>query len=393
MGTKLKILIYRWHAYNQFDLEQNLSAMGHELEVYSHEPENCDYDEKFSVEFGRKLEQGMYDAVISINYFTVVSNVCENHGIIYIAWNCDSPLFSMQNQSIFNKCNRIFCFDRLDYLKLKELGAEHVWHLPLCADTHRIHALLQEQREEIEMYRGEVAFVGSLYEDNSYDSLKETLPEYIRGYCDAAVLAQTNISGGNILDRMITEEMMLELEKIFDVKQEPDSFVEASDIFVNNVLGFKAASDTRIAILSALGNTTGVELYSESHKKLTPGVHRHGTVSYHSQMPLVFAGSDVNLNITIPNIRSGVPLRVFDVLAAGGFLITNYQPELSMLFDIGQDLVVYDDTEDLLRKVSYYMEHPQERKSIAQNGRKKVEERHTYFLRLQEMLEKVMGIG
>lgn len=393
MNKKIKFLVYRWHAYNQFDLEENLSAMGYELDVYTHEPENCDYDEEFSAEFGRKLQQGNFDAVISINYFTVVSNVCEAHDMIYIAWNCDSPLFSMQNQSIFNDCNRIFCFDSLDCLKLKELGVEHVWHLPLCADTRRIDALLQDRCGEIENYRGEVAFVGSLYEENSYDSLKETLPEYIRGYCDAAILAQTNISGGNILDRMITEDILMDIEEIFDVKQEKDSFVEASDIFVNNVLGFKAASDTRISILSALGETTGVELYSESERVVSPGIRRHGTVSYWSEMPLVFAGSEINLNITIPNIRSGVPLRVFDVLAAGGFLITNYQPELSMLFDIGVDLVVYDDTEDLLQKVSYYREHPQERKAIAENGRKKVADLHTYFHRLQEMLEKVTGIG
>ena len=393
MGTKLKFLIYRWHAYNQFDLEENLSAMGHELDIYCCESETCGCDEDFSVEFDRKLRQANYDAVISINYFATVSNVCQNHGITYIAWNCDSPLFSMQNQSIFNDCNRIFCFDYLDYMKLKKMGVEPVWHLPLCADTERIDRLLREKSVQMEDYRGAVSFVGSLYEENSYDSLKGTLPEYIRGYCDAAVLAQTNISGGNILDRMITEDILMEIEEIFDVKQERDSFVEASDIFVNNVLGFKAASDTRISILSALGETTGVELYSESERAMPTGVGRHGTVSYWSEMPLVFAGSEINLNITIPNIRSGVPLRVFDVLAAGGFLITNYQPELSMLFEIGRDLVVYDDTEDLLQKVSYYKEHPQERKSIAENGRKKVSDLHTYSHRLQEMLEKATGIG
>ena len=393
MDTKMNFLVYRWNAYNQFDLEKNLSAMGHNLDIYSHEPKNCDYDEAFSVEFSRKLQQGKYDAVISINYFTIVSNACEAHGTIYIAWNCDSPLFSMQNQSIFNRCNRIFCFDYLDYMKLKKQGVEHVWHLPLCADTGRIDALLRDKCEQIENYRGELAFVGSLYEENSYDSLKETLPEYIRGYCDAAVLAQTNISGGNILDRMITDDILMEIEEIFDVKQEKDSFVEASDIFINNVLGYKAASDTRISVLSALGESTTVELYSQSGRALPPGVRKHGTVSYWSEMPLVFAGSDINLNITIPNIRSGVPLRVFDVLAAGGFLITNYQPELSMLFEIGRDLVVYDDTEDLLQKVLYYKTHPQERKSIAENGRKKVEDLHTYSHRLQEMLEKASGIG
>lgn len=34
----------------------------------------------------------------------------------------------------------------------------------------------------MQKYRGDVAFVGSLYERNSYDKIKNRLPEYLRGY-------------------------------------------------------------------------------------------------------------------------------------------------------------------------------------------------------------------
>ena len=65
-------------------------------------------------------------------------------------------------------------------------------------------------------------------------------------------------------------------------------------------------------------------------------------------------------------------MRIFDVLGAGGFLLTNYQEELEDYFEIGKDLVCYSSEEDLLQKTAYYLEHDEERKQIARNGYLKV---------------------
>ena len=42
-----------------------------------------------------------------------------------------------------------------------------------------------------------------------------------------------------------------------------------------------------------------------------------------------FRNSKINLNPTAKGIRSGIPLRIFDILSCSGFLLTNYQSELS----------------------------------------------------------------
>lgn len=60
--------------------------------------------------------------------------------------------------------------------------------------------------------------------------------------------------------------------------------------------------------------------------------------------------SKINLNFTIPNIKSGIPLRVWDVLGAGGFLLTNYQAEIPYYFKEGEDLVCFDGIDDLCEK-------------------------------------------
>ena len=105
-------------------------------------------------------------------------------------------------------------------------------------------------------------------------------------------------------------------------------------------------------------------------------------------MPKVFYGSKINLNFTIPNIQSGIPLRVWDILGAGGFLLTNYQPELELYFDIGKDLEIFEDASQLEQKASYYLSHEKERAQIAENGYQKVKGTHSYMRRIQEMIDK-----
>ncbi|MBR4515119.1 MAG: glycosyltransferase family 1 protein [Lachnospiraceae bacterium] len=59
-------------------------------------------------------------------------------------------------------------------------------------------------------------------------------------------------------------------------------------------------------------------------------------------------------------------------MGMGGFLLSNYQPELDEFFVDGEDLVLYTSTHDLINKVEYYLSHEEERTAIALNGQQKV---------------------
>lgn len=102
-------------------------------------------------------------------------------------------------------------------------------------------------------------------------------------------------------------------------------------------------------------------------------------------MPAVFHNSKINLNLTIPNITDGTPLRVFDIMACRGFCLTTYREDLLRHFENGKELVVFEGKEDLLRKTDYFLEHEKEREEIAENGYQKIKKYHTYSVRLQEM--------
>ena len=112
-----------------------------------------------------------------------------------------------------------------------------------------------------------------------------------------------------------------------------------------------------------------------------------GAVEYYAVMPHVFKNSKINLKITLRSIRSGMPLRAWDILGAGGFLLSNYQEDFFDFFVPGEDFDFFDGTEDLLTKIEYYLSHEKERKDIAENGFCKVAKQHTYLHRVRTMLE------
>lgn len=124
--------------------------------------------------------------------------------------------------------------------------------------------------------------------------------------------------------------------------------------------------------LIALSKQVPVSIYTNSNTKELIRVDYRGSVDYWTQMPKVFRMSRINLNFTIPNIKTGLPLRMWDIMGAGGFLMTNFQAELPEIFVEDRDFVCFDGEKDLVEKSLYYLSHEKEREAIAMHGYEKV---------------------
>ncbi len=81
--------------------------------------------------------------------------------------------------------------------------------------------------------------------------------------------------------------------------------------------------------------------------------------------------------------------RVFEALACGAFVICDGQKDVLSLFEDGRHLVVARDAGELREKVRHYLDHPAERKGIAEQGREVVLSRHTYGERLRELFSRL----
>ena len=381
----MKILMYRWKIYMQNDIISAFNNMGHQVEIFDKKLENYNEDKDFTNEISDLITEQQYDFVFTVNYFGAVSDGCQRCNVKYVAWTCDSPLISMHHQSIFNECNYIFIFDKVNFYMFQAAGVKNIFYLPLAVDTNRMDAIISNAND-LHKYNRDISFVGSMYEKNSYDDIKSSLSDYLRGYFDAAMLAQLDIFGENILDRLLTSDILSELMNLIDFHQDKRSFSNIALVFSTTFLGFKVASMERIKCLNELAKKYMVDLYTDSNSAELIGVNNIGSVDYHKDMSKVFHQSKINLNFTIKNIRSGIPLRIWDVLGAGGFLVTNFQAEIPQYFENGKDLVYFDSIDDMSRKVEYYLIHEDERMQIARNGYKKVKKYHSYESRLKQII-------
>lgn len=132
-------------------------------------------------------------------------------------------------------------------------------------------------------------------------------------------------------------------------------FYNTERIFADSVLCRKITALEREQLLSQLSSVHRVDLFTRDENASVGSCCNHGYIDYTTEMPKVFAGSRINLNITLKSIRHGIPLRAMEIMGAGGFLLTNYQSDFLMHFDAQKDFVYYEDMNDAIEKAMYYL--------------------------------------
>ena len=93
-----RILMYKWRAYNYLDVYQTFRMFGFEIDFIEQHLPSYDEDEELTFRLLKMMREKSYDFVFTINYFGVISDACEQFGIPYVSWSCDSPLISMYHE-------------------------------------------------------------------------------------------------------------------------------------------------------------------------------------------------------------------------------------------------------------------------------------------------------
>lgn len=156
----------------------------------------------------------------------------------------------------------------------------------------------------------------------------------------------------------------LRLDRIYDVG------------FVGNIAQAhrQTARQRRLALLAASFNT------NDFYRHYSP-----------AQVGEVYSQSRIVFNTSI---AGDVTMRIFEGAAAGALVLTDpVQNGFAELYEPGAEVVVYQDDDDLLAKVRYYLDHPQEREAIARAGQARTLAQHTYRHRVQQILEIMSAPG
>ena len=333
--------------------------------------------------------------VFSINFFPALSEVCEISKLPYVCWTVDAPVLELFSDSLKNKCNRVFMFDRAQYLYFKDRNPEGIFHLPLATNPDRWDKVINETAPSlVNSFASDISFVGSLYnEERLYVNMKN-ISEYSNGYIQGLIETQLQVYGVNFIENMITDKLINELNpSVLDMYQPLcEGNIQAQRYLIaHNIVGLKIAEIERLRLLNLMAEYYDVDLYTMSDASLLPKVRIHSGVNTLREMPLVFYGSRINMNFTIRPIVTGLSLRVFDVCGCGGFHLTNWQEELPELYEPGVDVECFCTQEELLDKVGFYLEHEDERRAIARNGYERTKAEHSYDKRIAEMIKIVYG--
>lgn len=387
----MSVLVYEYKHFCIEDICESFERYGYDVVRLKCEIKDRASDKNFEENFEKALEKIDCDFVFSFNYYPVISNLCKKFNLKYVSWVYDSPLIVLYSYTVINSCNYIFLFDTAVYQELKSVGINTVYYLPLAVNTSRIDRLIQNNKNVLYKYKCDVAFVGSMYNEKKhslYARLYSGLSDYMKGYIDGIVRVQYDLYGISLLEKAIdTDFVIKELQKSIDVQTNPDGVETPAYTYANYFLARRVTELERRDIITKISESNPVQVYTnENGADIGQGINK-GQIDYYDTMPLVFNGTKINLNITLKSIKNGIPLRCFDILGSGGFLLTNYQADMLEYFVPDEDFVYYNSIGEAKELVEYYLSNEEKRKNIARNGYEKVKKYHNFDERVKKIIE------
>ncbi len=135
-----------------------------------------------------------------------------------------------------------------------------------------------------------------------------------------------------------------------------------------------------------------------TNRKMLGSIIREGwippedTVTYYNGAKLVInmhrpcdAGSDNRNGHHL--MGKSINPRTYEISACGTMQITDIREDLSLYYQPGFDIETFDSVSQLQEKITYYLDHEQERQVIAWRGLKTTMTKHTFYHRLDRLLE------
>jgi hypothetical protein len=106
---------------------------------------------------------------------------------------------------------------------------------------------------------------------------------------------------------------------------------------------------------------------------------------YGKNMYRILKKTKILINKHIEDTEFAGNMRLFEATGSGCLLITDNKKDIDKFFNINEEVVVFNDKEDLIDKINFYLNSPGKLKNIADNGKKKTITVHNYKNRVNEL--------
>lgn len=321
----------------------------------------------------------------AINYFPGISEACADLEIPLIVWEIDPATDGLAPVGGNTDHVHIHTYRASNVARFEAAGFRHVAYTPLAANTRKRTPCPDGGR-----MGPEVCFVGA--------SMVGQATEFRSLFLDAWVAAHPGDTdarshGLTLLNGLLTQQRMQPRTYLIPelMMRHMADFVAAVEGHLPHdpvaLVGEIAAAERRLTVAARLGGE-GLHVWGDPGWKAAErhGVVHRGFAGHHQQLTTIYQQGKIHVDINRLYQLDIVPMRVFDVLACGGFLIAEHSPALSALFTIGEELESWSSIDELIEKVRFYKKHPDAARRIAERGRIAVVERHSMADRVSAML-------
>ena len=387
-------ILYVYGMEQTKDIIYNLHKLGYDAEEYPRKQEPSMLDDEEMEKLTAYVKKHRITHLMSIHLIYNLAYVAYRTGTKYVSIIWDAPYIKLYTP--FGRMENCYfsVFDKLDYERFQKAEIPHVLYQPLAVNQDNIRRWNLKEKLKGK-YRDDISFVGSLYDSNSYDRELSGMPQYLQNYF-ISIFEEAAFHWDGI-NRVYgkTDGVILEhIRKVipgFDL----DNKYDIDDIKFFEILYLirKIANIERTCVLNTLGEAFPVTLYTNAgtDTAMLPSVKVMPPVQPGLSLLTVYACSRINLNISLKGIEGGTPQRVMDIIAAGGFILTNYCAETAELFEEDKEIVMFRSPEELMEKADYYLSHDEEREKIVRAGYEKVLNCYTYEKKLKQLMEWVEG--
>lgn len=335
-------------------------------------------------ELTRAARRWTPELVASINYVHGLAEACEELGLKLLIWEID-PATDRLRPTRAGDGAFVFTWRKAQVEAWRAAGFAHTEHLPLAADTQRRRPVEVEDR-----YRSPVAFVGSSMVEQGQRFRERILADFAlwRGGSPVEAVQQGGQLLQQILDLHRDDYSVCRVEEL--ARQVMGDFVREMRARGNDPIPLIAemvGADKRITWVANLGQV-GATVWGDEGWDFVQqyGVRWMGPAGHRDELNKVYCGAGVNLDIGRIYQPDIITMRVFDVMACGGFVLAEHSDHLDELFTPGVELESYRTLDELLAKVEHYLECPDEARAIAARGLERVRADHTIRGRVRHML-------
>lgn len=119
-----------------------------------------------------------------------------------------------------------------------------------------------------------------------------------------------------------------------------------------------------------------------------------GNAVYGEEISKLFAVSKIHLNFLREQNRDSHNVRTLEIPGYGGFLLTQRSREQAEeLYVEGKEIACFDSVDELKEKITYYLEHEDERLAIARAGYARATAEHQAIHRLRRVIDDVNALS